>query len=265
MADEAARERLPADEVHYVALGGARERIAAGLSGPGAPLGRVLDVGTGDGLFALALAEAEAAESVLGIDPHEGCIAVARLLARHRGLDARCRFEPLALEAVSGRFDTISSFLALSDLLRRVDLDGLLLRLRDRLAENGRLVIADAFPERAADASERLGFALHRAMGYVYPSLGQLLEALDRAGFRLHEQEAYETQSPLVGPREMAEFLLREDGYNQDRGDSGLAPDAAWESVREEVLAARGVVRFDARIELVVAIPSHEPAIRRPE
>ena len=252
MPDEPPRERLPADDVHYVALGGVRERISGRLSGPGAPLGRVLDVGTGDGLFALALAEAGAAESVLGIDPHEGCVAVARLLARHRGLEAQCRFEPLTLEQVSGRFDTITSFLALPDLLRRIDLDGLLLLLRERLAEGGRLLIADAFPERAADSSERLGFALHRAMGYVYPSLMQLLGALERAGFRLDEHEAYDTGSPTLGPREMADFLLREDGYNQDRGDRGLAPEIAWQSLRQEVMAARGVARLDARIEVLL-------------
>lgn len=240
-------------EVHYMTLGGARERIAAQLAAAPGGLGRVLDVGTGEGLFAHALAATGRSEDVLGIDPHQGCIDNARRLAAYRGIEARCRFEVATLDQIAGAFDTVTLFLALPDLLRDVGLDSLVASLRARLAPGGRLVISGGFPEHAADAAERLGFALHAAVGYVLPAMAELRRALERAGLAITACRADPTGADEIGPREMAEFLLRENGYAMERGAPAVDLPCVWEALDGAVREARGRARLDARIDTLIA------------
>lgn len=239
--------------VHYVTMGGVRERIAAALAAAPGRLGRVLDVGTGEGLFALALAATGAAETVLGIDPHQGCIANARRIARHRGVEDFCRFEAMTLDQAGGDFDTVTLFLALPDLLRGAGLDPLLASLAARLAPGGRLVIAGGFPETAADAAEALGFALHAAIGYVLPGRAEVELALARADLKVTEHRVDSTGAEPIGPREMAEFLLRENAYAVARGAAAADVARIWDELRPALIATRGQACLDARIDTLVA------------
>ena len=67
---------------------------------------RALDVGTGTGAVALALADELAAVHVLATDTSTDALALARENARRLGLESRVRFEPGSLPA-GRRFDLI--------------------------------------------------------------------------------------------------------------------------------------------------------------
>jgi ribosomal protein L11 methylase PrmA len=68
-------------------------------------VGRVLDVGTGNGV--LALVAAHAGTAVLGIDIDPEAVEIARTNAEKNGLYALCRFETIPLEAIPETFETV--------------------------------------------------------------------------------------------------------------------------------------------------------------
>ena len=84
----------------------ARERVAS----PGAPL-RILDVGTGSGCIALALATEFPSAEIHAVDISAGALEVARANAARHQLDRRIRFfqSDLLNEVTGGEFDFIVS------------------------------------------------------------------------------------------------------------------------------------------------------------
>jgi SAM-dependent methyltransferase len=121
----------------------------------------VLDVGCGTGRIALALAEE--ADEVVGVDPSEEMLAEGR--ARSHGSIAFVRACAEALPFANGRFERAVARLV----LHLVDRDRALPELLRVLAPGGRLLVATFRPEHF----DRIWLAPY------FPSLG----AIDRARF----------------------------------------------------------------------------------
>ena len=84
------------------------ERCLAHLRGLEAP--RVLDVGTGSGAIALAIADEHAAARVVAVDSSEAALALARENLARSGLDARVELRRAdLLDGVAGPFDLVVS------------------------------------------------------------------------------------------------------------------------------------------------------------
>ncbi len=84
------------------------ERCLAHLRGLEAP--RVLDVGTGSGAIALAIADEHAAARVVAVDSSEAALALAHENLARSGLDARVELRRAdLLDGVAGPFDLVVS------------------------------------------------------------------------------------------------------------------------------------------------------------
>lgn len=110
------------------ALPGAVESLHAG--------GAFLDVGCGGGVACVEVARAFPQASVLGLDRHAPSIERARANARAAGLEARVRFDTVAVEALppEARFDVVTTFDVIHDLADPV---GVLRAIRQVLAPDG--------------------------------------------------------------------------------------------------------------------------------
>lgn len=147
------------------------EWIDALSPGEGAaePLERVLDVGTGSGVLALA-ARALGAAFVLGFDLDPVATEAARVAARENGLEAGVRFVTASIDAVDDGATTYP--LVLANLLKREMLpiaDG----IAARVAPGGRLVLAGLLEE---DLREVL--AAFAARGLVEEARRQCADAI---------------------------------------------------------------------------------------
>jgi SAM-dependent methyltransferase len=159
----------------------------------------VVDVGCGTGRVALALAEE--ADEVVGVDPSEEMLAEGR--ARSQGSIAFVRACAEALPFANGRFERAVARLV----LHLVDRDRALPELWRVLAPGGRLLVATFRPEHF----ERIWLAPY------FPSLGTIDRArfpepavfageLARAGFDTVRQVAL-TQHASIGRDEALERL----------------------------------------------------------
>lgn len=122
-------------------------------SGMVAAGGRVLDIGTGSGVLAIA-AVACGAASGLGIDIDPAALWEARRNVALNGMEHRIRVTADAFEDVPGRFDLILAN------LRYPTLDRILPGIARRLATNGLAVLSGMRPEEAGalvGAAERVG------------------------------------------------------------------------------------------------------------
>ena len=108
------------------------------------PLTRVLDVGTGTGILALAAALFNA-RSVLAIDSDPLAVAAARLHVAINGLESIIRVEEGTAESVRGVYSLILANLTLVDLL---PLAGILRKL---LSPGGVLVMSGILPSQAKE------------------------------------------------------------------------------------------------------------------
>lgn len=171
------------------------DRFAAArlvASGAGMREGRVLDVGTGKGLLALALAERGL--DVVSVDVSPEDLEVAAALAGGAGLTGRVRFvlaDASRLPFPDGAF----AGAAMMDVLHHLAEGGPVLRETARvLAPAGRLVVAD-FTEEGFDLVARI----HREEGKEHPRSAVTVSTaraalaaaglVDRGGLEGHHQD----------------------------------------------------------------------------
>lgn len=140
------------------------ERALARLAAHGVVRPRVLDVGTGSGAIALAIADEHPGARVLGIDVSEQALALARENAKRTGLAVELARHDLFSGLPGGPYDLVVSN---PPYVRPDDLDGLAPEVRD-------------FEPRAALVGERATEAIAAAAREVLaPDGGLVLETAD--------------------------------------------------------------------------------------
>lgn len=103
--------------------------------------GRVLDVGCGQGLSTILLAQSFPNSTLVGIDPDEASLAKARQASREAEVDERVTFQvATADEDVGGQWDLICFFDAFHHL---GDPATAARRVRDSLADDGTLMLVE--------------------------------------------------------------------------------------------------------------------------
>jgi len=107
---------------------------------------RVLDLGTGTGILALAAAKLAASIEILAVDNDPNAIAVARRNARMNEVSANIRLLHGSLNDVSGTYDLI-----LANILAPVIIEMAQLGLGARLRPEGRLVASGILAEQQAE------------------------------------------------------------------------------------------------------------------
>jgi 2-polyprenyl-3-methyl-5-hydroxy-6-metoxy-1,4-benzoquinol methylase len=132
-----------------------------------APGTRVLDVGCGVGRWSRLLASRGAC--VTGIDLSPTMIAEAERRAAASGLAGRCRFlvQDAAALAVDGSFDLILCVTMLQHMLDASALRSALRRMAQHLAPEGRLVVLEAAPARAASRCNTAVFTARQRAFYL--------------------------------------------------------------------------------------------------
>jgi 2-polyprenyl-3-methyl-5-hydroxy-6-metoxy-1,4-benzoquinol methylase len=141
---------------------------------------RVLDVGCGVGRWSCLLAARGA--QVTGIDISPTMIGVARRRAATQRLGERCRFlvQDLATLVTGERFELVLGVTVLQHILDPVALRSALTCIVDHIAEDGRLVLLEAAPARAARACDSAVFRARERSSYLrlFGECGLRLRAL---------------------------------------------------------------------------------------
>ena len=122
-----AAEYLPAvPDVH--------EKLTAGA--------RVADIACGVGWAGVTIADGYANTTVVGLDPDDSSIAIARRLGAENGVSDRTTFEvhDCTRPLPGGPFDLVVMIEALHDVARPVEI---LERMRESLADGGTVIVAD--------------------------------------------------------------------------------------------------------------------------
>jgi len=122
---------------------------------PGA--GRILDVGFGSGILALAAAALNPAAEIIGLDNDPDALPVAMANAALNGLAGSIQFSLRTLDQLTPPFDLITANLTLAPLLELAPLLAALVGPAGRLVLSGLL---DSQAQEAAQAYEALGLAL---------------------------------------------------------------------------------------------------------
>jgi 2-polyprenyl-3-methyl-5-hydroxy-6-metoxy-1,4-benzoquinol methylase len=147
--------------------------------------GRILDVGCGFGLFAAYFGQTQPRRRIVGVDPDERRIGIARNVATKLGLsEHRFIAGDVRDVALPGQFDAIY-VLDVMHHLPQADQEAVLVRLRDLLVPRGVLVIKDitteprfglAFTEALdrlmVGPDEPLAYRHHREWGTMLANIG---------------------------------------------------------------------------------------------
>jgi SAM-dependent methyltransferase len=139
---------------------------------------RALDVGCGVGRWSRLLAKRGA--QVTGMDLSPTMIAQARRRAADAGLIDRCRFitQDLAALDAGERFDLILGVTVLQHILDPLALRAAVGRMRDHLADGGRMVLLEVAPIQVANHCDSTIFRARRRSEY--------LQLFQECGLRVH-------------------------------------------------------------------------------
>jgi ubiquinone/menaquinone biosynthesis C-methylase UbiE len=137
-----------------------------------APLGRLLDIGTGTGRLLELLADR--ADSALGLDASREMLALARARLAERGLGSRCsvrQADMYRLPLADAAFDTVAMQMVLH---YAEDPAAALAEAARVLAPGGRILIVDLAPHARADIAARHA---HRWPGFEDVTIDEWLRA----------------------------------------------------------------------------------------
>ncbi len=238
------------DLAYYEDLRSVRRRVAESLRfRPGAQL---LDVGSGNGGFSLALARAHHGVRVDGADRVGGYLAVAARRAHESGLSERCSFHAVdyrRLLASRGGYDAATFFLSLSEIARVEPLASIASLVHAGLRSQGQIVLVDVLPERLSSPRERAGIRLHQAVGYRYFSERELIDSLRGAGFEVGPVRSFEAGGVALDERGIGQFIADECRFNHLEGN----PEVDETAVRSAFGGPVEVV-IDATLHCVIGV-----------
>ena len=112
--------------------------------------------------------------------------------------------------------------------------------------------MAEAFPEDAESERERVGFALHRALGYRYISRYELTDAIQKAGMTIRSWTTYLTSRPPLHVSGIKQFISDECHFCDLDGSPVPPQHVLWKQFHPLVKEAHGVM-LDAKLSVVVA------------
>jgi SAM-dependent methyltransferase len=168
-----------------VPVNGLRIRLRHVLPAARGEYDRILDAGSGPGVFTMQLAKQHREAEVLGVDIDEAAVNRATTIASRAGI-SNCRFEigDVTSLGLEGRFDLVISV----DNLEHIEDDvGAMKRLREALRPGGRLVVhVPGYYRRWLLLGRRVNFDVpgHMRPGYTAE---EITGKLEQAGLEVLE------------------------------------------------------------------------------
>jgi ubiquinone/menaquinone biosynthesis C-methylase UbiE len=248
-----ARGSIPYSYSQYEYLGGVRSKIAIDLVLQENL--QILDVGTGNGLFAIALSKVYRTCQILGIDTVKAYIEDAINRARKNGLESRCNFSCMNFfdNAIPTKhYNVITFFLSICDLLRWSKVGKILQRCSELLKDKGQLVICEQFPEEAVSPQEKLGFKIQLALGYRYPSRKELFNELHYYNFKIKSVTTYHTGRPPMSPTSTKNFIKDECFFCSLDGSQVASWQQLWYKFKPYIFNI-GSIEIDSKVFVIRA------------
>jgi cyclopropane fatty-acyl-phospholipid synthase-like methyltransferase len=189
---------LPLHESPFVPIGDENDRDAIASWLCVSEGDHVLDVCAGSGAFAIAIARQGA--RVTGIDRSRRYVDLASREAARRRVNRRCDFICSSLEVQHPLpiYDMLTSFLGLSELLKKKPLTEVLRTMQRRVRSNGRIILIEQFPDDVVTAGHRQGLEANAEMGHAYVSLGGLLASARDVGLTFQRSLRLTTSRNIV-------------------------------------------------------------------
>jgi cyclopropane fatty-acyl-phospholipid synthase-like methyltransferase len=192
------RAALPLHESPFVPIGDENDRDAIASWLCVNESDHVLDVCAGSGAFAIAIAKQGA--RVTGIDRSRRYVDLASREALRLRVNRRCDFICSSLEVQHPLpiYDALTSFLGLSELLKKKSLTDVLRTMQRRVRPNGRIILIEQFPDDAVNEEHRQGLFANAEMGHAYVSLGGMLATARDVGLSFQRSLRLATSRNIV-------------------------------------------------------------------
>ncbi|HXF68589.1 MAG TPA: methyltransferase domain-containing protein [Thermoflexus sp.] len=239
---------------YYDDLNGVRRAIVQQI--PFAPGERWLDIGTGDGWFALEIERQMAPGVVIGIDLARCEVELARQHARdvNSQFSVFIQMDAYRLGFPSGVFDGVGTFLALQDIcLDLPSLHRLFEEANRVLKPGGWFALATTTPEDAETPSQKLALEIYQYIRAGFFTKAQIRAALEQMGFQVERVEFYPTGVNL-DPEEAKAFIRFECDWLERAYGWRNKPD--WQAVWahfEPRIRALGGLEVDAKVTFFLA------------
>ncbi len=239
---------------YYDDLNGVRQAIVRQI--PVVPGQRWLDIGTGDGWFALEMERLLSPRVVIGIDLARCEVELARQHARDSSsrLSAFIQMDAYRLGFPSGIFDGVGTFLALQDIcLDAASMGHLFEEINRVLRPGGWFALATTTPEDAETPSQRLALEIYQFIRAGFFTKAEIWEALERTGFQVEHVEFYPTGVNL-DPEEAKAFIQFECDWLERAYGWRNKPDwrAVWARFEPRIRALGGL-EVDAKVTFFLA------------
>jgi len=194
---------------YYEKLNNSRGKVVAQINKYGL-FHQVLDVGCGDGNFSNALAKQFKHSNIKGIDIVPSYIDAAIQKYRKDNLT----FKVGNFYDEKQKYDLITLFLAMTELLKTKKIENILKKLSDRLNDEGIIVIVDEFEDDYTNSDDITGLKVNKSLGYKYLNSQEFIKGCQKNNLKVLETEVLVTNTKKMNIKKTSEYIRYENQLN---------------------------------------------------
>lgn len=197
---------------------------------------KVLDIGCGTGLFSYELASNYKNVFVHGIDIVGNYIFYANKNNKYNNI----KFDNISYEKIDGKYDIITMFLGLTEILKYNNFEKILNKLEKLLTYKGYVIICDEFIDDYSSNQDILGIEIMETIGYKYLNKNEFSDFIDKSNFEIVDTNVYTCKTQTTNFNGSKIKIFYENKLNEFDDTKKNESNEIWENYKNKVIETNG-------------------------
>lgn len=197
---------------------------------------KVLDIGCGTGLFSFEIANKYKNTFVHGVDIVESYICYANKNNKYKNI----KFNNISYEKLNEKYDVITMFLSLTELLKYNNFEDILRKLEKLLTYKGYIIICDEFVDDYFLKQDILGVEIMKTIGYKYLRKNEFSNIINKSNFKIIDVKVYICKTQVTNFNGSKIKIFYENKLNEFDNTKKIKSSEIWRRYKNKIMKTKG-------------------------